>query len=242
MNNAILEAKNLVMKFGGLTAVDNASIYVNEGEILGIIGANGAGKTTFFNMISGVFAPTSGTVFFKGKEFRHLKSYKMCKAGIGRTYQICQPFEGISVLQNVMIGALVRTNNVAIAREKSEAILDKLGMSERKNVFGKDLSLPELKRLEMAKALATEPKLLLLDEVLAGLNPTECDNMVDLISELKHDLGVTIIMIEHIMRAIMKLSDRIYVLDQGKIIAEGTPAEVSVNPDVIKSYLGGEKK
>ena len=193
-------------------------------------------------MISGVFAPTSGTVFFKGKEFRHLKSYKMCKAGIGRTYQICQPFEGISVLQNVMIGALVRTNNVAIAREKSEAILDKLGMSERKNVFGKDLSLPELKRLEMAKALATEPKLLLLDEVLAGLNPTECDNMVDLISELKHDLGVTIIMIEHIMRAIMKLSDRIYVLDQGKIIAEGTPAEVSVNPDVIKSYLGGEKK
>ena len=166
----------------------------------------------------------------------------MCKAGIGRTYQICQPFEGISVLQNVMTGALVRTGNIAVAREKSEAILEKLGMGERKDVFGKDLSLPQLKRLEMAKALATEPKLLLLDEVLAGLNPTECDEMVELIAELKESMGITIIMIEHIMRAIMRLSDRIYVLNQGKIIAEGTPEEVSVNPDVIKSYLGGEKK
>lgn len=242
MSNVILEAKNLTMKFGGLTAVDNASIHVNEGEILGIIGANGAGKTTFFNMISGVYSPTSGKVFFQGKEFKRAKAYTMCKAGIGRTYQICQPFEGISVLQNVMTGALVRTANIAVAREKSEAILEKLGMIERKDVFGKDLSLPQLKRLEMAKALATEPKLLLLDEVLAGLNPTECDEMVELIAELRESMGISIIMIEHIMRAIMKLSDRIYVLNQGQIIAEGTPSEISVNPEVIKSYLGGEGK
>lgn len=238
MSNIVLETKDLVMKFGGLVAVNGVSIHVKQGEILGIIGANGAGKTTLFNMISGNLRATSGILYFQGKQVKNPKPYAMCKAGIGRTFQICQPFADLSVLQNVMTGALVRTSNVALAKKRSEEILDIVELSARKEVFGKDLNLPELKRLELAKALATQPKLLLLDEVLAGLNPTECDKVVDLIAELRKELNITIIMIEHIMRAIMKLSDRIYVLDQGKIISEGTPAQVSVDPVVIKSYLG----
>ena len=240
MSEYILETKNLVMQFGGLVAVKDVSICCKTNEIVGLIGANGAGKTTLFNMISGQLKPKSGKIIFNGKEIQGVAPHKACHLGIGRTHQIVQPFGDLTVLENVMVGSLMKHGAVNIAQQRAEAILKLVGLDYRKDVRGEDLNLPELKRLEMARALATEPSLLLLDEVMAGLNPVDCQGVVELIKKIR-DTGMSIILIEHVMKAVMTLSDRVYVLNQGELIAQGTVKEVTENPAVIASYLGERK-
>jgi len=235
----IIELQDLTIRFGGLVAVDNVNMTLKKGEILGLIGTNGAGKTTCFNMIAGALKPTSGKILFHGKEIQGQRPDQICKHGIARTYQIVQPFGNLTVLENVMVGALLKNGDPIVAREKATEVLERVGMLHQKDMQGNALSLPELKRMEIARALATEPEVLLLDETMAGLNPTECENAMKIVTGIR-DSGVTIIVIEHIMRAIMNISDRIYVMNQGKVIAEGTPSEVANNEEVIKSYLGGE--
>lgn len=237
MSEIILEAKNVTKRFGGLVANDNVSLHLNKGEILGIIGANGAGKTTMFNMIAGALPVTSGTITYKGKEIQNLPPHKICDMGIGRTYQIVQPFPNLDVLGNVMVGAFKRYPKYDDARKKAEEVLKMTGIYDIRNVRGDNLTLTQMKRMEVAKALATEPEVMLLDEVTAGVSPLEHPNFMKLVSDIR-DSGISIIIIEHIMRVIMNISDRMYVLNQGKLIAEGTPAEIAVNPLVISSYFG----
>lgn len=236
----VLEIKALTKRFGGLTAVSDVSFPVYKGEILGLIGSNGAGKTTVFNMIAGAFPPTSGEILYKGKPIQGLPANKVCRLGIGRTYQICQPFGSMTVRDNVMVGAFTRYSKMTEVTAKAEEALDKVGLLHRADAMGSELTLPELKRMEVARALATEPELLLLDEVIAGLNPTEVDKFVALIRRIHEQEKLTIVIIEHVMRALMNLSDRIVVLNQGEKIAEGLPAEVAAQQVVIDSYLGKE--
>ena len=240
MSEYILETRNLVMQFGGLIAVNDVSLNCKHNEIVGLIGANGAGKTTLFNMISGQLTPKSGKVLFDGKEIQGTPPHLACRMGIGRTHQIVQPFADLTVLDNVTVGALLKHSSVPVAREKAEEILELVGMAHRRSVKGSELNLPELKRMELARALATEPSLLLLDEVMAGLNPTDCQGVVDLILRIR-DTGMSIILIEHVMKAVMSLSDRLYVLNQGRLISQGSVEEVTNDPAVIASYLGEKK-
>ena len=236
----ILNVEHLTKKFGGLVAVNDVSMHVMEGEIVGLIGANGAGKTTLFNMIAGAFAPTSGTIQLYDQQIQGKPSHQICKLGIGRTYQVVKPFRNLTVLENAAVGALLHDSNVKRATEQAREVCELVGLGHRIDVVGDALGLPELKRMEIARALCTQPKLLLLDEVMAGLNPTESEKAIELVRTISKT-GVTIVVIEHIMKAIMSLSDRIYVLNQGNLIAEGTPVEVSNNPEVIKSYLGEKR-
>ena len=240
MSEYILETRDLVMQFGGLVAVKGVSLCCRENEIVGLIGANGAGKTTLFNMISGQLKPKSGKVVFKGKEIQGTPPHGACHLGIGRTHQIVQPFADLTVLENVMVGALLHNESVLAAQKKADEILKLVGLDYRRDVKGGDLNLPELKRMELARALATNPSLLLLDEVMAGLNPTDCQGVVDLILKIR-DTGMSIILIEHVMKAVMSLSDRVYVLNQGALISQGTVEEVTNDPAVISSYLGEKK-
>ena len=240
MSEYILETRNLIMRFGGLVATNNVSINCRKNEIVGLIGANGAGKTTLFNQISGQLKPDSGEVIFQGKEIQGCSPHQACRMGIGRTHQIVQPFADLTVLENVMVGALLKHSNVSVAREKADVILEQVGLVYRRDVKGGDLNLPELKRMELARALATEPTLLLLDEVMAGLNPTDCQGVVDLILRILEN-GMSIILIEHVMKAVMSLSDRLYVLNQGELISQGSVEEVTNDPAVIASYLGEKK-
>lgn len=235
----ILEINNLVKDFGGLRAVDTLSLTIEEGEILGMIGPNGAGKSTAFNCIAGVYAPTKGDVYFAGKKINGVKPWNLCKKGLARTFQIVKPFRSKSVLYNVMVGSFVTTDKTAVAEEKALNVLKILSFENKKDERAGNLTIAELKRLEIARALATEPKLLLFDEVMAGLRPAEVDEMVQIIKKLR-DQGITIFVIEHIMRAIMALSDRIVVIHFGKKIAEGPPQEVASDENVIKAYLGDE--
>ena len=235
----ILEIKNLVKDFGGLRAVDTLSLSIAKGEILGMIGPNGAGKSTAFNCIAGVYAPTKGDVYFTGKKINGVKPWNLCKNGLARTFQIVKPFRSKSVLYNVMVGSFVTTDKTAVAEEKALDVLKILSFEDKKDERAGNLTIAELKRLEIARALATEPKLLLFDEVMAGLRPAEVDEMVQIIKNLR-DQGITIFVIEHIMRAIMALSDRIVVIHFGKKIAEGSPQEVASDENVIKAYLGDE--
>ena len=240
MSEYILETRNLIMRFGGLVATNNVSINCRKNEIVGLIGANGAGKTTLFNQISGQLKPDSGEVIFQGKEIQGCSPHQACRMGIGRTHQIVQPFADLTVLENVMVGALLKHSNVSVAREKADVILEQVGLVYRRDVKGGDLNLPELKRMELARALATEPTLVLLDEVMAGLNPTDCQGVVDLILRIREN-GMSIILIEHVMKAVMSLSDRLYVLNQGELISQGSVEEVTNDPAVIASYLGEKK-
>lgn len=235
----LLDVRDMSKDFGGLRAVDRLSLSIQKGEILGLIGPNGAGKSTAFNCIAGVFAPSAGEVFFDGVKINGSKPWHLCKKGLARTFQIVKPFASKSVLYNVMVGSFATTDKLAVARKKALQVLRSLHFEDKKNMRAGNLTIADRKRLEIARALATEPKLLLLDEVMAGLRPSEVDEMVQVIHQLRQD-GMTVFVIEHIMRAIMALSDRIVVIHFGKKIAEGAPDEVARDENVIKAYLGEE--
>jgi branched-chain amino acid transport system ATP-binding protein len=236
----MLAVRDLSKSFRGLKAVQDASFEVAQGDLVGLIGPNGAGKTTIFNMIAGVFAPDSGSIHFLDKPIQGLRPDQVCAAGVGRTFQIVKPFAGLTVLDNVIVGGLQREKSVAGARALSLAILKKLGLDARADQPASSLTLPDRKRLEVARALATRPRLLLLDEVMAGLRPTECDQMVEVFRELNRADGLTILLIEHVMRAVMALARRIVVLHHGEIIARGSPEEVVRDKAVLDCYLGEE--
>lgn len=235
----ILELKGVNKSFGGLKAVEDFSLGMEEGEILGLIGPNGAGKSTVFNCIAGVYPPTAGEIYFKGENITHQKPWNLCRNGLARTFQIVKPFSSRTVLYNVTVGAFATTDKRSEAERRALEVLRHLHMEDIRDVRAGNLTIAHRKRLEIARALATQPKLLLLDEVMAGLRPTEVDEMVKIIRELREN-GVTIFVIEHIMRAIMALSDRVAVLHFGTKIAEGTPKEVASDQRVIKAYLGEE--
>jgi branched-chain amino acid transport system ATP-binding protein len=235
---ALLAVESVSKSFRGLRAVQDASFSVPAGSIVALIGPNGAGKTTCFNLIAGVFAPDAGTIRFDGRRIDGRRVDQICAAGIGRTFQIVKPFAGLSVLDNVMVGALLRTRATAAARAQALAILERLGLAAKAALPAATLTLPERKRLEVARALATRPRLLLLDEVMAGLRPTECDQMVAVFRELNARDGLTILLIEHVMRAVMALAQQVVVLNFGQVIARGTPEEIVRNPDVLGCYLG----
>ena len=236
----MLEVEGLVKSFRGLHAVQNASFDVPEGAIVGLIGPNGAGKTTCFNMIAGVFRPDAGSISFRGKPIQGLRPDQVCAAGIGRTFQIVKPFAGLTVLDNIVVGALLRSKDVSAAKNYAAEIMERLGLGAKADQPASSLTLPDRKRLEVARALATRPKLLLLDEVMAGLRPTECDQIVAVFRELNRSEGLTILLIEHVMRAVMALAQRIVVLHHGEVIARGTPEEVVRDAAVLECYLGEE--
>jgi branched-chain amino acid transport system ATP-binding protein len=235
----ILEVNDLTKDFGGLRAVDTLNLSIKQGQILGLIGPNGAGKSTVFNCIAGVYSPSEGEIFFKGTKVNNVRPWNLCKKGLARTFQIVKPFSSKTVLYNVMVGSYVMTDKRSVAEGKAKEVLKALNLYDKKDMKAGNLTIADRKRLEIARALATEPKLLLLDEVMAGLRPTEVDEMVKIIRGLR-DNGITIFIIEHIMRAIMALSDWIVVIQFGQKISEGTPSEVASDEKVIKAYLGEE--
>jgi branched-chain amino acid transport system ATP-binding protein len=237
----IIEGKGLTKSFGGLTAVKKVDFHLNKGEIVGLIGPNGAGKTTLFNLMSGVYHPEEGTLSFNGMEIASLKSFEICRLGIARTFQIVRPFLKMSCLENVLIGIIGRGDQregIKAKGEEARKLLKFVGLEGHEKNSANNLTLIEKKRLEMARALATQPRLLLLDEVLAGLNPSEILQALELIEVIRTQLKMTIFWIEHVMGAIMKASDRIIVLDQGEKIKEGRPEEVVNDSKVIEAYLG----
>jgi branched-chain amino acid transport system ATP-binding protein len=234
---ALLELSGMTKEFGGLRAVDALDLALENGQILGLIGPNGAGKSTAFNCIAGVYAPTNGTIAFNGEKINGRKPWDLCKKGLARTFQIVKPFASKNVLYNVTVASFATTGSRLVAEQKALAVLESLNFADKKDVLAGNLTIADRKRLEIARALATEPTLLLLDEVMAGLRPAEVDEMVEILKNLR-DRGITILVIEHIMRAIMALSDRIVVIQFGKKIAEGTPNEIANNENVIKAYLG----
>lgn len=235
----LLEIKDLTKNFGGLRALDNLSFHLEKGEILGIIGPNGAGKTTLFNVVTGFYRPDEGAIFFKGEEITGLKPHQIAKRGISRTFQITQPFPNLTVLENVKIGAYSRFKSSREATEEALRVLETVGLHEQRDELASVLPIGHRKGLELAKALATNPELILLDEVVAGLNTKESNNMIARIKNLQQN-GTTVLLIEHVMKAIMALSDRIVVIHYGEKISEGAPQEISKDHKVIKAYLGEE--
>jgi len=235
--STLLETEALTVRFGGILANADISIGVNEGEILGLIGPNGAGKSTLFNLVAGTYRPTSGRIRFQGRDITRLPPAVRCKLGIARTFQVVKSFETMSVLENVVVGALVRFASTHAAREEAYRILDVTGLTRRAEANARDLTPPEKRRLEVARALATQPKLLLLDEVLTGLTPAEAQKGVELVRKIR-ELGVTVVMVEHVMEVVMPLVDRAIVLDLGRVLVEGAPQAIVRDPKVIKAYLG----
>ena len=238
MAEELLAVAAVSKRFRGLKAVSEVSFAIEAGHIVALIGPNGAGKTTVFNMLAGGCAADAGELRFAGRRIDGLRPDEVCVAGIGRTFQLVRPFAGLSVLDNVVIGALRLWPRIADARRRAELILERLGIAEKRGLPASSLTLPDRKRLEVARALATEPRLLLLDEVMAGLRPTETDRMVAVFRELNRETGLTILLIEHVMRAVMALSREIHVLHHGELIASGAPDEVVRHPAVLDCYLG----
>jgi branched-chain amino acid transport system ATP-binding protein len=238
--SVLLSINRVSKRFRGLVAVDDVSFDVPQGVIHAVIGPNGAGKTTLFNLIAGELTPDSGSIRLLGEETSGLTSDAVCRRGIGHTFQIARPFPALSVETNVMIGSLLHRRQVPAARTHAQEVLRRMELFDKRNLPASALTLPDRKRLEMARALATEPKLLLLDEVMAGLRPSETDRVVAVLRDLNSDTGLTILLIEHVMRAVMALAQHIVVLHHGAAIAEGTPTAVVRHPAVIESYLGAE--
>ena len=237
----ILQVRKVTKKFGGMTAVNAVDLDIYPGEIIGLIGPNGAGKTTFFNSVTGFYKCDGGSVRFDGKDITSKTTYQNCKAGMARTFQIVQPFGQMTSLENVMVGAFNRTSSHKEAEQQAKKWIEFVGMEDKMNDRVANLNIGDQRKLEMARALATGPKLLLLDEVMAGLTPTEIDDVIELVRKIRKS-GTTVLMIEHIMKALMQLSDRVVVLDHGTKIAEGTPEEIANNDRVIESYLGSAYK
>jgi len=238
----ILQVEGASKSFGGLQALMDITFDVPEGQILGLLGPNGAGKTTLFNVINGVYTPSAGRIIFRGKDVTGLKPYHMARLGLARTHQIVRPLNELTVRENVMAGACFgrERRTLGEAAQIADEVLQFVGLDSRADQLAASLNVAQKKRLEMARALAARPMLLLLDEVLAGLNPSEIAAMVETVRKIREQ-GVTIIMIEHVMLAVMNVSDRIVVLDYGRQIAEGTPQEIVANPRVIEAYLGDPK-
>ncbi|MFQ6050375.1 MAG: ABC transporter ATP-binding protein [Candidatus Hydrothermarchaeota archaeon] len=236
----ILEGIKITKFYGSLRVLNEVDFSVKKGEVLGLIGPNGAGKTTLFDIITGLTPPTSGRIIFEGKDITKLKPHQICRRGIGRTFQIARPFQNMSALKNVMIGLMFgKKNNLSIKDAKREALnlLNFVGLAGKENTLGKNLTVTEQKKLELAKALATKPKLLLLDEVAAGLSPTAMLEALELLNKVK-ETGITVFVIDHVLKAIMEICERIIVLDNGNKIAEGKPAEIARDERVIETYLG----
>jgi branched-chain amino acid transport system ATP-binding protein len=234
---AVLEAKGIVKRFGGLTAVSEASLVAQEGRITALIGPNGAGKTTLFAVVAGFLRPDAGAVHFDGRDITGLAPHRICRLGLVRTFQIVQPFGALTVRENIAVGSHLHQRARHKALEEAERIARQVGMEAQLDLPAQGLTVAGRKRLELARALATQPKLLLLDEVMAGLIPTEVSEIVGVIRKIR-DSGVTILLIEHVMQAVMSLSDDVYVLNQGRIIAHGSPRDIASNPGVIEAYLG----
>jgi branched-chain amino acid transport system ATP-binding protein len=235
----MLQVRDISKSFGGNVVLSDVSFDINSGDVVGLIGPNGAGKTTLFNILSGVYRSKTGRIKFHGQSLDRLKPEQICKRGLCRTFQITKPFGNISVTQNVMVGALIRTGSLKKAKQKALEILEFVGLYDKRDTLGRSLTIADRKRLEIARGLATQPRLLLLDEVMAGLNPQELSEVKRLIEDIRHS-GITLFIIEHIMGVMMSLSDRIIVLDYGKMLCEGSPDSISCDPDVIKAYLGEE--
>lgn len=234
---AYFEAKGITKFFGGLAAVNNVSFKVEKGQIYGLIGPNGSGKTTIFNLINAYFPLSKGDIFFEGNKVSGLKTYQICRLGIGRTFQVVKPLKRMTVMDNVIASAFLHANNKAEATNIAEQTIEFCGLTEYRDKIAKSLPIASRKRLEITRSLATKPKLLLLDETCAGLNPSEQEEAVALIKKIS-DSGVTIIIVEHIMRVIMTISHKILAINHGSVIAEGTPADVAAVPEVIAAYLG----
>jgi len=237
---ALLEVTNVSKNFSGLRAVAGVSFAVSPGEIFAVIGPNGAGKTTLFNLVAGMLAPDEGSIAFNGARIDGLTPDAVCRRGIGRTFQLVRPFPALTVEDNVMVGALLRRPDPPSALRRAHEVLSRLDLFEKRRHLAGTLTLPDRKRLEVARALATEPRLLLLDEVMAGLRPTETDRIVEILKRINKESGLTILLIEHVMRAVMSVATRVLVLHHGAAIAEGPPEAVVRDPAVVQSYLGAE--